>query len=403
MSKKRLALITVWFPPNNGVAVNRMKSFAKYLGESYELEVFTLGETRKTEDQPFGKVHYFPSNSFLEKHKHTGSDSKVKHKLKSGMNILAMKLNVSKYSDWQKSALQKLQERHTIEAFDVLISSFSPVEAHEVAFQLKKNHPDIKWIADMRDEMSLNPLAIETVRKTLRKKEQRFANHITAVTTVSKPILDDFVKIFPNVKYFEEVRNGYDHTIEPESGFNEKFTMVYAGTFYGKIKPDLFLEQLSLLMKEGTIGDDISIRFVGTSKNFNLPIDLEKYAEFVAKVPYLKAVEIMKDADCNLLFCPPFDAMGRYTGKLFDYLSVEKPILAMIDKKDVGADLIEEHQGGFVADFYNEEEIREMLIKAYTLWKNKERLPISREKTNQLHRKHQVEKLKQLIEKISTS
>tara|TARA_R110002072_G_scaffold20688_2_gene74814 strand:- start:16037 stop:16372 length:336 start_codon:yes stop_codon:yes gene_type:complete len=110
----------------------------------------------------------------------------------------------------------------------------------------------------------------------------------------------------------------------------------------------------------------------------------------------------MNNADCNLLLVPPMEEKGRFTGKLFDYLSVEKPILAMIDKSDVGATLIKEHNGGVVTDFSDEVEIEKGIISVYELWKNKIFLPIDSDKTKTLHRKHQVNKVKLLIQKLIT-
>ena len=70
MTKVRIALITVWFQPNNGVAVNRMNTFANYLGKDFNLEVFTLGKENKTISTDFGKVHYLKTNRFWDKIKH---------------------------------------------------------------------------------------------------------------------------------------------------------------------------------------------------------------------------------------------------------------------------------------------------------------------------------------------
>lgn len=401
MSKKRIALISVWFAPNNGVAVNRMNSFAKYLGESYELEIFTLGKSTKTEVMSFGTVHYFSTSKLMDKLEHNSSDGKLKHFFKTALNVLAIKLGVSKYETWRKKAKKSVFNQHSQKSFDIVISSYAPVEPHDIAFDLKQAFPNLQWIADMRDEMSKNPFISDRVQKVLRQKELKFANEIDAVLTVSEPILVDFKSIFPKVNYFEEVRNGFDHSVKPSKGFNDKFTIVYAGTFYSSNKPVLFFKQLVALMKSGEIGTDIQLKFVGTHKNFDIPVEIAPYVKFEPKVEYTKAIEFMKNADCNLIQCPPFDAKGRYTGKLFDYLSVERPILGLLDKEDVAAELIWEHNAGFVADFHNEDEIRKALLETYNLWKNKEYLPIDSTKTSELHRKHQVDKLKFLIEKMT--
>lgn len=400
MRRKRVALISVWFAPNSAVAVNRMDAFAKYLGSSYELEVFTLGKTTRTEQKEFGTVHYFSTNRLMNKLEHNSSEGKLIHFFKTALNVVANKFGVSKYDTWKKKATKAVMSRQTESPFDVVISSYAPIEPHDIAFEIKQKYPKVKWITDMRDEMSKNPFISSRVRTKLEQRESKFANEIDALITVSEPILKDFKTIFPKVDYFEEVRNGFDHDVMPSKDFNDKFTIVYAGTFYSSNKPVLFFKQLESLINSGEIGQDIQMKFVGTHKNFDIPSSLVSFVEFIPKVKYLKAIEFMRNADCNLIQCPPFDTKGRYTGKLFDYLSVERPILGLLDKEDVAAELIWEHQAGFVADFNDEGEIRKALLDAYNLWKNKEYLPIKSDKTKELHRKHQVDKLKQLIESM---
>lgn len=397
MSKKRIALITTWFSPNNGVAVNRMNAFAKYLGNDFDVEVFTQGEKEWSKNTDFGAVHYLTSKSFRSAIKHKSSDNKILHYFKTALNIFANKLNISTYSKWKQKVGVLFEKIHQSNKFDLIISSYAPVEPHEIAFQLKKKFPELFWLADMRDEMSKNPFQSEGLKNQMKKKEIEIASEIDALITVSKPILEGFKTIFPNVKYFEEVRNGFDHDLVPLKGFNDSFTVVYAGTFYGLIKPDRFFKILIKLIKEGQIDSDLELIFVGTSKNFSIPPELLDRVKFIPKVPYLEALEYVRNADCNLLVGPPYEAKGRFTGKLFDYLSVEKPILALIDTEDVGADLINEFNGGFVAGFYDEEASRNAVLEVYNLWKTKSRLEIDSFKTQELHRKHQVEKLKKII------
>ena len=45
--------------------------------------------------------------------------------------------------------------------------------------------------------------------------------------------------------HYLEVRNGFDHELKAFDHFNPVFTFTYAGTFYGKRKPDTFFQALS--------------------------------------------------------------------------------------------------------------------------------------------------------------
>ena len=81
----------------------------------------------------------------------------------------------------------------------------------------------------------------------------------------------------------------------------------------------------------------------------------------------------------------------------------KKQFKDILDKEDVGAELIREHDGGEVADFYNEAQIESAFKKIYNNWKNNIVFNPKRELTSKLHRKHQVEKLKALIHRIITT
>ena len=218
---------------------------------------------------------------------------------------------------------------------------------------------------------------------------------------MSKPILDQFRELMPNVGHFLEVRNGYNHDLTFETKFNEKFTIVYAGSFYGLIKPNTFFLGLkAALLKEKF---KFEIIFVGTHHNFQIPQEFISNCKFIPKVSQLDSIEFMASADANLLILPNDQRKGVYSGKLFDYLSVKKPIIAVVDPEDVAAQLIKDLNAGFIADFNRVEEISNAILSAYFLWKNKEKLNLNDLEIELLHRKHQVKKLELLIRKITVS
>ena len=400
MPKKRIALITTWFPPNNGVAVNRMNAFVNYLSNDFDITVFTEGKSEEIKKNDWGEVYYSTIPSFFSKIKHTSTDLKWLHHIKTIFNILIHHLRISSYKKWKFKTIEKFLKVHQDKPFDLVLSSFSPIEPHEVALAVKKKFPNLVWIADMRDGMSNNPYNTEKARQLLAEKEQEMKTYVDGITTVSQPILDDFIRVFTQTKSFEEIRNGYDHSLSPNKKFNEIFTIVYAGTFYGKDKPDNFLKALLNLKENKSIAPNFLIRFVGANHNFWIPSELNENIEFIPKVPQMEAIEYMANADCNLLIRVPVPAKGMFSGKLFDYLSVEKPIIAMVDKEDVAAELIRENSAGFVVDCFDESEIEKAILAVFELWKNKEFLPIDSSKTIQLHRKFQVEKLSKMIFKL---
>lgn len=398
--KKRIALITTWFPPKNGVAVNRMRAFAKYLSDDYEVEVFTEGVTTITLENERFLIHYLSSDSVLNKLNHKTDDTWLRHNFISLVNVAKGVLGYSSLKKWVKKVVAKLQAQHDKNPFDVVISSYAPTEPHASALTFKKKNTDVIWIADMRDEMSKNPSNSAAIRAHLMQEEIGINEYADALITVSLPILEDFKSSMPNIRVLEEVRNGFDHDFKPgKTKRNQIFTIGYIGMFYGEISPKTFFEAVSNFMMRESL--EVKILMVGTHKTFHIPKYLANSIEFIDKVPYEKAIEIMASMDVNLLVHPSGKRKGVYTGKLFDYISVGRPVLGVIDKEDVAAELIEKYDCGYIADFYNVDEIGSILIQAYRDWENGIVKRASDEEIAELHRRNGVRKLAKLIEKLT--
>lgn len=398
--KRHIVIITTWFPPKIGVAVNRMHSFAKYLSkEKYHISVITTSENTTTipimDDV---SVFRIPNKQFF-KPPHFNNDNFLTHKLKVLWKVFINKVYHNDLKGWTKESLIKLNEIHSKNRIDVIISSFSPVASHLIALEFIKQHPSTKWIADMRDEMSITPIIDKKTKVYYQSIEKEINKHATALTSVSEPILNDFKNALPNIPHFEEIRNGYDHDLSFSSyNFNSVFTITYCGIFYGDIKPHTFFKALINYKNKSAL--DFKIKFIGTPKNFTIPNELKHHIYFYPKMKSEDAILEMRNADVNLLINPSSGRKGVYTGKLFDYLSVGKPILGVVDMADVAANMIREYNAGEIASFDNILEIEKAIEKLYIKWLNKEELVNNAEKVKLLHRKHQVKKLEQLIDRI---
>ncbi len=399
--KRHIVLITNWFPPKQGVAVARMLGFVRYLNaEKNTWTVLTDGEEEVSLSSKW-KVIRVNNNPGFSKLKFKAGESKFIHLSKVAWNVALSRLSGTTDHRWASMAAAALQKIHQTHPIDCIISSYAPSATHLAAWQFCKQQPEIKWIADMRDEMSLNPHLPSRERKELAKIEKLVNERADACTTVSSPILEDFKKLLPGVRNFEEIRNGFDHNESFPYQFNEVFTISYAGTFYGAIKPDTFFEGLRLFLQENAV--QVKLQFVGTHRNFHLPDEFRKDSTFIPRCPANEALKWMAEADANLLLLPKINRRGVYSGKIFDYISVRKPVIAVIDTTDVAADLLGELNAGFIADFDDPKAICKAIASAYYLWAGQKQMPTDGDKIKQLHRRYQVERLEKLINKITGS
>ena len=378
-----------------------MLAFVRYLPkEKFDISVVTLLEGKAAQQEEFdsAKIYREENKQVIPLKKQIQGESRLKHYAKVVWNVLVHKLLPYPHAGWMKLAVKRLEDIQQKQKIDLVISSFSPVEAHVAAYKFLMKHAAIQWIADMRDEMASNGQIPESTRQRLRKVEQLINQRAQAITTVSAPILRDMQGIMSRVEDFVEIRNGYDHQIPSHRNFNSVFTIVYAGTFYGQRKPGTFFEGLKQFLQKHPI--DFRIRFVGTHHNFHIPAEFVERCEFVPPVSNDEAVRIMADADATLLILPEVESKGVYSGKIFDYLSVMKPIIAVVDPTDVAAELILELNAGFVANFNDADDIELAIESTWKLWKEQKHLPIDSDKIKSLHRKFQVEKLEQLCIKL---
>lgn len=401
MNKKRIALITTYFPPQKSVATNRMLAFAEYLREDFDVEVFCLGNKDQFFSQfPDVKVHYSPENWIMRVLKEKEGENKWLHKLKTLCRVVFLKIIGNALKSWRMTTLEKVKISHSANEFSLIISSYAPVDAHLVALEFKKANRHIPWITDMRDEMSKNPFISTALKSEYRSIEKQIDAYASALITVSEPILNDFSWLCPSIPYFQEVRNGFNHDfVTVENEMDKVFRFGYFGTFYGAQKPNYFFEALqNCLSLEGV--PEIEIHLYGVHQNFEIPLLLKDKVKIFPNLPYKEAIGAMGKMSANFLLLPKNSRRGVYSGKLFDYISVQKPVFACVDKTDVAADLVDKFGAGYVADFQDVQEIQNEMEKLFFDFNQGIKRAASTENVATLHRKNQVKKLIVLIHKI---
>lgn len=394
-------LITTYYPPVLSIASNRMIAFARYLDKTkYRTTIITIGKKDEEDFFEGNKIYRICDDGFLKKAKFDKESTFVVHKLKALYNRFVMLLPINEHESWKKRAIKKIEEIASKMDNPIIISSYAPVEPHLVALQVCKKN-GYSWVADMRDEMSTNPHINKNDRKAFQKIENEIFKYAKAITTVSKPILDDFKnanQVNKNLK-FAEVRNGYDFDLEETISHNEKFTIMYAGNFYGKRKPDIFFKAVGELIEEKKIEKPI-IDFIGAGNGIIIPEKLKEYFSKTGKIAYSQTIKKLKSADTLLLILPKLKQKGVYSGKLFDYLGCLKPIIAIVDPEDVAAELITKCNAGFIGDISNIEDVKKAILDSYNLWQSKKHLNFDIEMIKSQHRKEQIKELNSILQKI---
>lgn len=397
-NKINLVIFTIYYPPVISIASYRLEAFARYLDKKRFNITVICPETDNPGNTPeieSVNVIRLPFKPHPLKVKFSKNDTFAIHKLKALYNLFSFHFIHDEYKDWGKKAMETFKKINATQKTDIVISTFPTVAPHLVALKLKYEGFDFKWVADMRDEMSKNPFIVPLHKKYLEKVEKKLFEKVDLITTTTPSMVKDFEELSEGKVDVQEIRNGFDFEIPVDYSYNDVFTVSHTGTFYADIKPYTFLKAVRELLNENKL-QKIKIVFTGAGKAVSVPDDLKEIVTVTGKIPHNEAVEKIKNADANLLVTPQSFSKSLQ-GKLYEYIATQKPVIALSGKGSEAEKFISRCNAGFVAEYNNIEDIKNIILKAYDLWKNRKRLNVDIEYFKQFHRKEQVKKLEKLI------
>lgn len=391
MTKNKILLIVNEFPPTGESGVQRPVKFLKYLDRlNWETFVITPKEPVKTildssleEDIPISS-HIIKTNSWAIKAKskskietvryeNSGDKRKsIKWRVLKGINDLLFPID--KQIGWVPFAYiqaVKTIKKHNIR--NIYITAF-PFSAFFVGILLKFRFGNrVFFLADYRDSWGYEPKIDEQVSQ-LRLKIMRFFDKLTLqkcdyMLSVTRPIIDEYIANYPFVASKSKlITNGFDSDdfkgLTPKV-FKKK-SIVYMGKFYNfKGSPIPFFNALDRYMKETR--EDIEVIHIGTSPQELRDYVKEKGYSFYRYLGYKshsEAIEYCLGAD-YLLLAINNDENSKYvySGKLFEYIKVGKPLIAIVPPAGIVEELVEQYKLGVCANIDVEEEIYQSLLK----------------------------------------
>jgi glycosyltransferase involved in cell wall biosynthesis len=247
-----------------------------------------------------------------------------------------------------------------------LYSSNYPQSSHLAAWIVHRL-TGLPWLADFRDGWTQNPAFHDPGNAVLaalhRWGERAVARSATRLVTVSPPLTRHLQGLRPGVRVpAETVFNGFEpgewgRARQQAAALGPlvpgRRTLLYAGTFFGRRRPDLFLSALRrVLRREPAWRDRLRVRFrcaldarsVGLIRRWDL-------ADVVEVLPPLRFAQIVVEqlrADACLLVLergPGSEIM--VSQKVFEYLAAGRPILALVPP-GAAAELLAETGGAEV-------------------------------------------------------
>lgn len=383
---EKVIIIANEFPPMGGAGVQRSIKFTKYLPEfGYKPIIITKDYKGTLIDKSL--LVDLPAD--LEIHRLKSYDLvNWKGPLRLPMKFVGLKL-VSPDPEYFWYLLNRKKVSNLIAEQDIKIvytTSF-PYSSHLMGLYLKKKHPHIRWVVDFRDEWTNNPYHLDSVFMQLRlggekKKESAVTSNCDYLVTNTPFMLSNFVRDNPKLKdHSTFIPNGYDSDdfkgLETVKADSEKFVITYTGSLYGRRNLNEFLEGLSAAIKKGHIlKKDLEIRVVGNIyervlNDYAIQFNLEGVMKQYGYLPHKDSIAMLKKSQILLLVIGSGKGSENfYTGKIFEYINVDRPILALVPPHGAAAQVIEQTHTGSVVDTDDIDGIEAQLTLYYEAWKN---------------------------------
>lgn len=378
---KKVLVITSHFPPSAHVGAKRIAKFCKYLPQYGWLPIVI---TRKTSQ--FHLLDESMSNNIppdLQVYR-VGTEKKIAPKSKSlarlrGRNLLRGIL-VKAYCfiffyDYSWVIQSFLQARRIIRKNNIKIvfTTFPNAETLLVGLLLKV-FMKIKWVCEFRDPWVLLhpnykiPFSQRLIEVILEKKIFVTSDHlITVGGNLKGKVIEVLLKEEDRVKV-SVIYNGYDTDDFKDiasARVNRKFVMTYLGTWGSRRTPEYFLLALSNTLKENpNMKEYLVVQFIGEFK-FDPQMErkikriivedgLQHNVKMIPFMTHKEGLAQLSASDLLLLIGRPrqleTDNHWVVTSKLFEYLYLGKPILALVPPEGEAAKIIRNAKAGDVVE-----------------------------------------------------
>lgn len=375
--KKNILIITYYYKHKNAMASVRAIKLAKYFArEGHKVTVLTSNQIdtwtkNYLEPQVDANITelYAPQVSrwswirkYLARRKRKGQErlqkqSRNTEQIKTVKPAkMSLKARIRKFLVWMfyfqlakqedicmYKGLKAEYKRHDFEQFDTVIATYPTYGAFMMGMWLKKHKKCKQLIADFRDPL-YNPGFRD--RKAEANYDKKCLDKIMKaadqVVCVSKGIADGIQQECSIQKPIAIITNGYDRddveTNDMQVPFKEaKVHFVYAGTLYhGKRCVDMLAKVLQELITEKKIRkEDFAFEYAGPDYEELLSqlkaYDMEETANDHGFVSRETSIAMQKQASALLLLTwNETSYQGVVPGKLFEYMSIGKPIIALV-------------------------------------------------------------------------
>ncbi len=426
--KKKVLIVTYYWPPAGGPGVQRWLKFVKYLPEfNTQPQVFIpenpsypiLDESLSKELPKSVKIHkkkiiepYALANLMAKKSTEKFSsgiitESNKQTKLQQLMLYVRGNYFIPDARKfWISPSIHEIKKILKKEKIYTLITTGPPHSLHLIGLGLKKEIPDLHWIADFRD-----PWTSISYHEELKLTEKTKEKHQELELRVLKNADQIVVTSFSTQTEFQQktfnpvhlITNGYDERPYDEApALDEQFTFAHIGSLMKDRNPLHLWEVFSDLIKENKDFESFfELDLIGkTASNVIDSIrefGLENYLRTTDYLPHEEALKKQESAQVLLLIEKNQTATkGIIPAKLFEYMSAKRPILAIGPTDWDVRKILKKTNAGVGFGYNDQEKIKSYIKQQFSLFL-KGKLAVSSTGIEAFSRKKITQKLAEII------
>ena len=411
MQKKKVLIITYYWPPAGGPGVQRWLKFVKYLPQfgiepivycpenpSYPLvDESLLAEVpsdvtiiKQEINEPYKLA------SFFSKDTKTISKGIIPEEKKQSIIQKALLFVRGNFfipdarKNWIKPSVNYLSNYIKENSIDTIITTGPPHSLHLIGLQLKEKL-GVKWFADFRDpwttigyhkQLKLTKFA-EKKHKAFEKQVLNTADEIIVTSNNTKQEFQEITS-----KPIWVITNGYDVEKVNDVTLDKHFSIAHIGSLLSKRNPENLWQVLYELTQENEdFAKHFKLTLVGAvGESVLKSIEKNKLIDYLDKTGYVshsQSVVFQKKSQLLLLVeIDSEDTKAIIPGKLFEYMVSERPILA-IGPKDTDVEVIlKETNTGDYFNYNDNELLKSKILQHFEAYKknNLKSFPIGLQK-----------------------
>ena len=390
----RVLLISFYFPPAGGGGVQRVLKLCKHLpAHGWDVDVLAPTDPRWSALDP-ALAERIPAETTVHRAPYRGPSFAqtpvarlaaaegarrvlVRGQL-VGRRLLLPDPEIAWFPDAVRAGVRIVRER----SIDAIVTTSPPSSAHLIGAAIERR-TGVRFVADFRDSWLANPhrrydSAAQRAKRSVEERIARIAlRRVDAISAVTDSIAEEAASLAPRGTPVRVVPNGCD--FDDFAGLSyargERMRIVHAGSFFGQRSPRPFLTALStLLASRPELRGRVEAVFLGelrpADREWALGLGLGDALELPGFQPHDRTLAAMKGADVLLLLIPRAGGRGIsvLSGKVYEYLAAERPVLALVPPEGQAAALLRDTGAAWIADPDDGEAIAAALEQSVDAW-----------------------------------